>query len=213
MAEAPHALPRDHGERGSVPLGSDLLGSDLLGSELGRTLTRVPRSARWVLPVFAAAFRGTEVSTLEPRLRALALLRVAAIDRSPYWREQHEAAAPALGITRDELDLVASDEWETAPAFGDRERAAILWADRVARRLGRRDAVAYRTVREHLDERELVELTAAVSLACMADRLTNALRIAPEPPTGLSPGGHPVDESLARWSREMFDRLPVGGMP
>ena len=37
-----------------------------------------------------------------------------------------------------------SDEWETAPAFTDRERAAILWADRVARRLARRDAPAYR---------------------------------------------------------------------
>ena len=163
-----------------------------------------------MLPAFAAAFHGADVSTLEAKARALALLRVASVDRAPYWREQHEASAAPLGVTPDELALVTSDEWETAPAFTDRERAAILWADRVARRLARRDAAAYRAVREHLTERELVELTATVSLACMANRLTNALRISPEPPTGLTPGGPAIDEALARWSREMFERLPVG---
>jgi hypothetical protein len=45
------------------------------------------------------------------------LLRVAAIDRAPYWRLQLEPAASELGITEDERVLVGSDEWETAPAF------------------------------------------------------------------------------------------------
>ena len=165
-----------------------------------------------MLPTFAAAFHGADVSTLEPKLRTLALLRVASVDRAPYWREQHETGAAAVGVTGDELALVTSDEWETAPAFTDRERAAILWADRVARRLARRDAAAYRTAREHLTDRELVELTAIVSLACMANRLTNALRISPEPPTGLTPGGPAIDGALARWSLEMFERLPVGAV-
>jgi alkylhydroperoxidase family enzyme len=194
--------------RRSVDPGGDL-GFPPLSSALATTLSTVPRSARWVLPTLAAAFHGGDVSTLEPKLRTLVLLRVASVDRAPYWREQHEASAAAVGVTQDEVALVTSDEWETAPVFTDRERAAILWADRTARRLARRDAAAYRAVREHLSERELVELTATVSLACMANRLTNALRISPERPTGLSPGGPSMDESLARWSREMFDRLPV----
>lgn len=175
------------------------------GSDLGRTLGVVPRSARWVIPSFAAAFHGTGVSTVEPKVRALVLLRVASVDRAPYWRVQHEAAAAELGITDDEIGLVTSDEWETAPAFSDRERAAILWADRVARRLARRDAVAYREVRERFTEAELVELTAIAALAAMGDRLTNALRISPEPPIGLSPDGDPIDDELVAWSRSIAD--------
>lgn len=172
----------------------------------------VPRSARWILPCFASAFRGTDASTLEPKVRALLLLRVVAIDRAPYWREQMEAEALALGIKEDEVQLVGSDEWETAPAFTSRERAAILWGDRVAKRLARRDGAAYRAVREEFDDTEIVELTLVASLAVMADRITNALRIAPEGPVGLTPAnGSVADEELRHWSGRMFDVDPSTG--
>jgi alkylhydroperoxidase family enzyme len=159
-----------------------------------------------VLPALAAAFEGTDASTLEPTVRSLVLLRVAAVDRAPYWRERHEAGARALGLSTDQIEMVGSDEWESAPAFDGRERAGILWADRVARRLARRDAAAYRAVREAFDDVEIVELTAIASLAAMADRMTNALRIAPDGSPGLSPADGPVsDRVLRRWSRSMFD--------
>ena len=168
-------------------------------------LNEVPRSGRWVLPALAQAFRGPDVSTLKPKLRALVLLRIAALDRAPYWREQLSHDAPSLGISAEELDLIGSDEWETAPAFTDRERAAIAWGDRIARRLARRDTSAYAELRRHFSDGEVVELTAIASLGSMANRITNALRIAPEHGAGLSPGDGPVDEALRRWSRTMFD--------
>ena len=168
-------------------------------------LAEVPRSARWILPAFASAFCGTDVSTLELRTRSLVLLRVAAVDRAPYWRLQLEAGASDLGITGDELALIGSDEWETAPVFSERERAAILWADRVARRLARRDKRAFETVRAHFSDEEMVELTLVASLGAMADRFTNALRIAPEPPVGLSPGAARTNASLEAWPPRMFE--------
>lgn len=171
-----------------------------------QTLEAVPRSARWVAPALAAAFEGTDASTLEPTVRVLLLLRVAAVDRAPYWRSRLEAAAAALGVRAEEIELVGTDEWETAPAFTDRERVAILWGDRVARRLARRDGAAYRAVREVFDDVELVELTALASLGAMADRITNALRIPPEDGLGFTPAEGPLsDDALRRWSRSMFD--------
>jgi alkylhydroperoxidase family enzyme len=167
-------------------------------------LSEVPRSARWILPTWSAAFSGRDVSTLGLRLRALALLRVAAVDRAPYWRSQLEAGASALGITPDELILVNSDEWEISPGFSERERAAILWADRVARRLARRDKRAYDTVRAVFTEEEFVELTLLASLGAMADRLTNALRIAPEESIGLNPSAADGTE-LEEWPARMFE--------
>jgi alkylhydroperoxidase family enzyme len=168
-------------------------------------LAEVPRSARWILPAFASAFCGTDVSTLELRTRSLVLLRVAAVDRSPYWRLQLEAGASALGITEDELALIESDEWEMSPVFSERERAAVLWADRVARRLARRDKKAFETVRAHFSDEEIVELTLVSSLGAMADRIANALRVAPESPVGLSPGLRIPDKSLEAWPSHMFD--------
>jgi alkylhydroperoxidase family enzyme len=168
-------------------------------------LAEVPRSARWILPAFASAFCGTDVSTLELRTRSLVLLRVAAVDRSPYWRLQLEAGASALGITEDELALIGSDEWEMSPVFSERERAAVLWADRVARRLARRDKKAFETVRAHFSDEEIVELTLVSSLGAMADRIANALRVAPESPVGLSPGLRISDKSLEAWPSHMFD--------
>ena len=68
-------------------------------SALTRQLQSSPRSARWILPALAAAFRGTEESTVDPRSRVLLLLRVASIERSPYWRLQWEHAASGLWVS------------------------------------------------------------------------------------------------------------------
>ena len=177
-----------------------------VGGGLGRALGVVPRSARWILPAAAAAFAGTETSAIGQRERALLILRVASIERSPYWRTQIEGVAGDLGLTEDEITLVESDEWETAPTFDDRERAAILWADRVARRLARRDRVAYETVRAVFDEDAFVELTMIAALAAMHARIANALRIVPEPPTGLAPRARPISDDVFRtWNASMFD--------
>ena len=172
-------------------------------------LDQVPRASRWLIPAWASAFRGTEVSTIEPRARALLLLRVASIDRSAFWRIELEAAAGAIGITTQEVTQVESDEWEVTPGFTARERAAVLWGDRVARRLARRDARAYEAVRAEFSELELVELTLIAALAAMADRFTNALRVPPDLPIGMTPANGPVTEAaLGEWTAAMFGPEP-----
>jgi alkylhydroperoxidase family enzyme len=190
--------------RGSFGIGSAHAWDP--GAGLAGRLQEVPRSGRWLLPALAAAFRGTESSTIEPRTRALLLLRVASVDRSAYWRLQLEPAARELGVSDDELALVESDEWESMPTLSDRERAAVLWGDRVARRMARRDMKAYERVRTVFGDEEIIELTLVASLAAMADRFANALRIPSEGPIGLSPEREPVAESaLAHWTERMFD--------
>jgi alkylhydroperoxidase family enzyme len=191
------AVAEAKGGSGRPNAGSEMVAAD---SAMTTVVNRVPRAARWLIPAWAAAFRGTDASTVEPRTRLLLLLRVAAVDRSAYWRVQLERSAREVGVTPDEVRIVESDEWETTPGFTDRERAAILWGDRVARRLARRDARAYESLRTAFTQDELVELTLVAALAAMADRFTNALRIAPESPIGLSPSNVPVPEAaMAAW--------------
>src|SRR5690606_20074256 len=153
-----------------------------------------------------AAFRGTEESTLEPSARLLMLLRVAAVERCPYWRTHWEAAARARGVAEDKIIVVGTDDWESAPAFERRERAAILWGDRVARRLAQRDKPAYTAVTGEFTETEIAELTLVAALGAMAVRAANALRVPPEPPEALVPAATPVTEAeLATWGSRMFD--------
>jgi hypothetical protein len=60
-------------------------------------------------------------------------------------------------------------------------------------------------VQEHCTPEEIVELTAIASLAAMADRITNALRIAPEGPIGVTADLGPVDGPTDSWRDAMFD--------
>ena len=186
-------------------------------SALARSLASSPRTARWILPALAAAFRGADDSTLEPRARALLLLRVAAVESSPYWRMQWEHAARTVGVADDQVALVVTDGWDTATSFTERERAAVRWADRVARRLAQRDVGSYDDLSAVFDADEIVEITMAAALAAMAVRITNSLRISPEAPTGLGPDEGGLDEAVfATWSRRLFDQpetisVDVGG--
>lgn len=181
-------------------------------AEIGRELGLVPRSGRWALPVLAAAFRGTEGSTVEPRVRALMLLRQAAHDRAPFWRRSFESAALALGVPRDVVTVVQGDEWEWAPGLTDRERAAVQWGDRVARRLARRDAGAYTDLCAAFSPDEVVELTLVASLAACFHRFTNAVRLDGTAPEELTPAPGPVAErDLAWWAAHMFDDVAPAG--
>lgn len=187
-----------------------------LGIPLVDRLGLVPRSARWVLPTFLLAFAGHAGSCLEHRIRTLALLRVAALEHSPYWRETLGRTARALAIPHEEVELLRSDEWEVSAGLEPRERSAVLWADRVVRRLARRDRTAYEAARRWFDDEAFVELTLVASIAVMACRVANALR--------LPVGGQHADQavprpvpaaSLGRWVERTFDvngvALPTEG--
>jgi alkylhydroperoxidase family enzyme len=190
---------------------------DVTGSRpnLVAVLAEVPRSARWLLPVIAASVQGTPQSAIEARIRALMLLRCAALERSPYWRVHCETAARQVGVTPEEITLIGTDEWELAPGFTERERAAVIWSDRVGRRLAKRDAKAYATLTDHFTPTEIVELTLVSSLAAFLTRFTNALRIPPEAPQTPSPVMPVSAASLERWAADMSgpERLAPPGEP
>ncbi|HXF56216.1 MAG TPA: hypothetical protein VNO34_01300 [Actinomycetota bacterium] len=177
---------------------------DPLGPGLTGCLALVPRSARWLVPALLLALGGGERSRIDPRARTLALLRVACVERSPYWRVRLERTADSLGIGPEEVEVVESDDWELTPALEPRERAAVLWADRVARRLARRDRRAHDEVRRWFDDEGFVELTLAASLTVMACRLANALRLEDSSEASGFPSPVPT-ELLRSWSGQMFD--------
>lgn len=94
--------------------------------------------------------------SLEPRLREIAILRVAQNVRSDYEFGQHIPIARAAGLTDDEI--AALKEYESGDAFSELERALIRYVDSL-RNLDADAPDHARELKRWLSDRELVELS------------------------------------------------------
>jgi alkylhydroperoxidase family enzyme len=92
---------------------------------------------------------------LEPRLRELAVLRVAWRTRAPYEWTQHVRVATRLGVSAEEIDAirVGSDAEAWSPLEADALRATDQCIDGY-----RIDDDTWSRLAQALDERQLVEL-------------------------------------------------------
>jgi len=93
---------------------------------------------------------------LEPRLREIAILRVAQNARSEYEFGQHIPIARAAGLTDEEM--AALKEYRESEYFSELERALIAYVDAVSAFTGDAPEQA-RELRRWLSDRELLELS------------------------------------------------------
>jgi AhpD family alkylhydroperoxidase len=98
---------------------------------------------------------------LEPALLELVKLRASQINGCAFCLDMHAREARAMGETEARLHVLAA--WREAPAFSERERAALAWTEALTLVADSHvpDAL-YEEVRRSFSERELAYLTAAV---------------------------------------------------
>ncbi len=132
-------------------------------------------AAIWLDFVSAARFK----TELEGRLREIVIVRVAHLNRTAYVFKQHvpQLSAPE-GLTDEECGALA--DWQNAPSFNARERAALAYTDAMTRDVAVPNAV-FDALRPHFNERQIVELSVLVGLYNMHTRVFTALGIDPEP--------------------------------
>lgn len=119
-------------------------------------------------------------SGLSPVLVDLAYLRVSQINNCAYCLDMHTRDLLKLGVKVEKLALVQA--WrEGGELFDQRERAALAWAETVTKvaETGVPDA-AYEAARAVFDERELVDLTIAISLMNTYNRMAISFRNTPQ---------------------------------
>ncbi|KVD74665.1 alkylhydroperoxidase [Burkholderia sp. ABCPW 14] len=119
-------------------------------------------------------------SSLSPVLVELVYLRVSQINNCAYCLDMHTRDLLKKGVKFEKLALVQA--WsEAGNLFDARERAALAWAESVTcvARTGVPDA-AYDAVRAEFDERELVDLTIAISLMNTYNRMAISFRNTPQ---------------------------------
>jgi len=119
-------------------------------------------------------------STLPPLLVDLVYLRVSQINNCAFSLDMQTRDLLKNGEKMEKIALVQA--WaEAGKLFDKRERAALAWAETVTRvaDTGVPDE-AYEAVRAVFDERELVDLTIAISLMNTYNRMAISFRNTPQ---------------------------------
>jgi AhpD family alkylhydroperoxidase len=119
-------------------------------------------------------------SGLPAALVELVYLRISQINNCAYCLDMHTRDLLKKGEKIEKLALVQA--WrEAGSIFDPRERAALAWAETVTRVAETNvPDEAYQAARAAFDERELVDLTIAISLMNAYNRMAISFRNTPQ---------------------------------
>ena len=118
-------------------------------------------------------------SGLSAELVELVYLRVSQINNCAYCLDMHTRDLIKKGVKIEKLALVQA--WaEAGNLFNERERAAFAWAETVTRvsETGVPDE-AFQAARTRFEEKELIDLTIAISLMNASNRMAISFRNTP----------------------------------
>ncbi len=113
-------------------------------------------------------------SSLPAGLRELVILRVAVLNGAAYEFEGHVPHAERAGVSAQKI--AATKDAHPGTAFTPREQLALQLTDSMTREVRVADAL-FEQLREHFDNRGLVDLVATVAAYNMVSRFLVALNI------------------------------------
>jgi AhpD family alkylhydroperoxidase len=138
-------------------------------------------------PAAIQALRNVEAylhqSGLDKNLIELVKMRASQINGCAYCLDMHSKDLRRLGESEQRIYLL--NAWRESPLYTPKERAALAWTDALTlvSQTHAPDAV-YNEVREHFDDKELVDLTTLIGMINLWNRLAISLRYE-----------HPVDKA------------------
>lgn len=141
-----------------------------------------------VAPDLYKAMRGLEEYLhscgLEESLLHLVKLRASQINGCAYCLDMHWKDLRSIG--ENEQRLYSLDAWRECPFYTDRERAALAWTEALTLITnGHAPDSVYEEVRRHFTEKELTDLSAAITTINAWNRFSIAFRT---PPGTYQPG-------------------------
>jgi AhpD family alkylhydroperoxidase len=130
---------------------------------------------------------------VDERLKDLAATRVATLVGCQFCIDIGSALGRKAGVT--EQQLRDFHDYRTSPEFSEEERVVMEYAEELTKEQVQVPDELFARLREHFDESQIVELTAAIAIENFRARFNNALDIAP---AGFSEGLYcPVPEVIA----------------
>jgi 4-carboxymuconolactone decarboxylase len=156
--------------------------ADLLRARRGGRLTALDRLLLHSPPVaegWNALLGALRSQTALPEdLRELVILRVAVLNEAAFEWVAHAPIASRAGLTDVQLQLLRLPDPTSGPGWTPVQAAVLAFADASTRSVAVPDSV-FAAVREHLDDRQVVELTAVAAGYAMVSRFLVALEVPP----------------------------------
>lgn len=136
-----------------------------------KMLSNSPKLARRVFPL---ADYFMHESSLDPRVRELAVLTLMDRLNCKYGFVRHISIAEKTGISRAQIDNIGS--YANSSLFTDDDKLIIKYAEDLTLK-GQVDDELFRKVKEKIGQASIVELTAATAFWNMMARNLNALQV------------------------------------
>lgn len=112
-------------------------------------------------------------SSVERHLLDLIYFRVSQINGCAFCLDMHSKDLRAMGESEQRLYLLSA--WREAPFYSNRERAALAWAEALTKpESGLMPDEIYEEARKNFSEKELVDLTLAVTTINTYNRINIA---------------------------------------
>jgi alkylhydroperoxidase family enzyme len=170
-------LPYPHPDQAPQPVREALAGLPPLN--IFRMLAHAETALRPFLRFGGTILGGLE---LDPRLRELAILQVAASAEARYEWVQHAQIGREVGLTDAQL---AAIELGNLDALGEVEQAVVAFAAELVA-TPRVSDETFEAVRRHLSPREIVELMLTVGNYLMLARVMTTLELELDDPAGAT---------------------------
>ena len=115
-------------------------------------------------------------STLDSRLREIAILQVGYVTRSEYAYSHHIKIGREFGVSDDDIRAIVADSVGERTQLSELDRAVLRLAREMTTELHGSDE-AFAVVSAHLDDRHVVDLLLAISYYNMVVRMIRTLEI------------------------------------
>lgn len=127
------------------------------------------------LPLFKAI---VNQGTVEAKYKELAYLRASMVNGCEYCTRAHVWSSKRAGVTEEQV--AALPFYHRSPLFDEKEKATILYADRVTRGAATIRDAQLDEVHKFYDEGQIVELTLVICVANFTNRFNDALENVPD---------------------------------
>jgi uncharacterized peroxidase-related enzyme len=142
-----------------------------------RTAAHSPGVLRWLVPFVQVIQREGPDTVLSGSIRELAILKTSMLNQCGYCTSHNRAFAAGTGITDEQLDAIDGSGYLESDLFSERERLALAWAESVTLNKARSDTGLYSRLEESFSTQEIVELTFAIAMFNMINRVNESLHV------------------------------------
>jgi len=141
------------------------------------TMARVTDALEHFMPLYGAVINK---GTVEAKFKELAYLKTAQINGCEYCFRAHSASGKKSGVTDEQLNALAF--FGRSHAFDAKEKATLLYAERVTRGASAIRNGAIQELKQYYNDDQIVELTLTICIANFTNRFNDAILTTPDIP-------------------------------